>query len=44
MLRFIEMYLLKAIAPVIIAFFMSDAFRQIAKNIIMTFAAVALQG
>lgn len=44
MLRFIEMYLLKAIAPVIIAFFMSDSFRQIAKNIIMTFAAVALQG
>ena len=44
MLRFVEMYLLKAIAPVIIAFFMSDSFRQIAKNIIMTFTAVALQG
>ena len=44
MLRFIEMYLLKAIAPVIVAFFMSDAFRGIAKNVIMTFASVALQG
>lgn len=44
MLRFVEMYLLKAIAPIIVAFFMSDALRQIAKNIIMTFAAVALQG
>lgn len=44
MLRFVEMYLLKAIAPVIVAFFMSDVFRGIAKNVIMTFASVALQG
>lgn len=41
MLRFIEMYLLKAIAPVIVAFFMSDAFEALQKNVIMTFASVA---
>ena len=44
LLRFIELYLLKAIAPIIVAFWMSDQTRSIATNLLKTFGAIALQG
>lgn len=44
LLRFIELYFYKAIAPVIVAFWMSDDTRPIAKNFLKTFGAIALQG
>lgn len=43
-LRFIELYFYKGIAPIIVAFWMSDALRSIAINLLKTFAAIALQG
>ncbi|MSU87447.1 hypothetical protein EA438_07405 [Streptococcus dysgalactiae subsp. dysgalactiae] len=43
MMRYLEMYLLKAVAPLIIAFFMSDATRSIAINLLKFFGAVAFQ-
>ena len=43
LLRFIELYFYKAIAPVIVAFWMGDDTRHIAKNFLKTFGAVALQ-
>ncbi|MEK5288770.1 hypothetical protein MKY69_04005 [Streptococcus sp. FSL R7-0212] len=43
MMRYLEMYLLKAVAPLLIAFFMSDATRSIAINLLKFFGAVAFQ-
>ncbi|WP_375708953.1 hypothetical protein PJ261_02270 [Streptococcus dysgalactiae] len=43
MMCYFEMYLLKAIGPLIIAFFMADATRNIAVNILKMFGAVAFQ-
>lgn len=43
LLRFIELYFYKAMAPVIVAFWMSDDTRPIAKNFLKTFGAIALQ-
>lgn len=44
LLRFIELYFFKAIAPVIVAFWMGDNTRHIAINFLKTFGAVVLQG
>lgn len=44
LLRFIELYFFKAIAPVIVAFWMGDSTRHIAINFLKTFGAIALQG
>lgn len=44
LLRFIELYFYKAIAPIIVAFWMSDDTRHISKNFLKTFGAIALQG
>lgn len=44
LLRFIELYFYKAVAPVIVAFWMSDDMRPIAKNLFKTFGAIACQG
>lgn len=43
-MRFFQMYILKAVGPLIIAFFMSDQTRQIAINFFKLFASYALQG
>ena len=43
LLRFIELYFYKAMAPVIVAFWMSDDTRPIAKSFLKTFGAIALQ-
>ena len=43
-MRFFQMYILKAVGPLIIAFFMSEQTRQIAINFFMLFASYALQG
>lgn len=44
LLRFIELYFFKAIAPVIVAFWMGDNTRHIAINFLKAFGAIALQG
>ena len=44
LLRYVELYLGKAIAPIIVAFFMNDSTRSIATNFLKRFGAVALQG
>lgn len=44
LLRFIELYFFKAIALVIVAFWMGDNTRHIATNFLKTFGAIALQG
>lgn len=44
LLRFIELYFFRAIAPVIVAFWMGDNTRHIAINFLKTFGAIALQG
>ena len=43
-IRAFEMYILKAIAPLIIAFWMADSTRDMAKNLLKQFAAAAFQG
>ncbi|SDB22348.1 hypothetical protein SAMN02910293_01128 [Streptococcus henryi] len=43
LLRFVELYFYKAIAPVIVAFWMADDTRHIAKNFLKTFGAIAFQ-
>ncbi|MCF1634102.1 type IV secretion system protein [Streptococcus suis] len=43
-MRFFQMYILKAVGPLIIAFFMSEQTRQIAINFFKLFASYALQG
>lgn len=43
-MRFFQMYVLKAIAPILIAFFMSEQTRQVALNFMKHFAAYAFQG
>ncbi|WP_024401925.1 type IV secretion system protein [Streptococcus suis] len=43
-MRALEMYLLKAVGSLLIAFFMSDATRSIAINILKYFGAAAFQG
>ena len=44
LLRFIELYFFRAIAPVIVAFWMGDNTRHIAINFLKTSGAIALQG
>ncbi|EPW98349.1 hypothetical protein [Streptococcus agalactiae] len=44
LLRFIELYFFKAIAPVLVAFWMGDSTRHIAINFFKMFGAIALQG
>ena len=44
LLRFIELYFFRAIAPVIVAFWMGDNTRHIAINFLKTVGAVVLQG
>lgn len=43
-IRFFQMYILKAVAPLIVAFFMSGQTRSIAINFLKLFAAYAFQG
>ncbi|MFS9128596.1 type IV secretion system protein [Streptococcus anginosus] len=43
-MRFFQMYLLKAVAPLIVAFFMSEQTRSVAINFLRHFAAYAFQG
>jgi hypothetical protein len=43
-LRFFQMYILKAISPLIVAFFMSEQTRPVAINFLKHFASYALQG
>lgn len=43
-LRAFQMYVLKAIAPILMAFWMADATREISKGFIKEFAAAAFQG
>ncbi|MCH9591287.1 hypothetical protein V2H32_10145 [Streptococcus uberis] len=44
MMRAFQMYVLKACGPLLVAFFMSDATRSIAINLIKMFGATAFQG
>lgn len=44
LLRFLQMYLLKALAPLLVALFISDSTRSIAINVMKYFAAAAFQG
>lgn len=43
-MRFFQMYLLKAVAPLLVAFFMSEQTRPIAINFLKQFTAYAFQG
>lgn len=43
-MRALEMYLLKAVGSLLVAFFMSDATRSIAINVLKYFGAAAFQG
>ncbi|BCP62914.1 hypothetical protein SUT380_21020 (plasmid) [Streptococcus parasuis] len=43
-MRFFQMYILKAVSPVIIAFYMSDQTRPVAINMLKHFCAYAFQG
>lgn len=43
LLRFIELYLLKAVSPIFVAFWMSDSTRSIAANFLKRAAAVSFQ-
>ncbi|HEM6511307.1 hypothetical protein ACS60J_09895 [Streptococcus suis] len=43
MMRFFQMYLLKAFAPLLVAFFLPDSTRSIALNILKHFGAAAFQ-
>lgn len=43
-IRYFQMYILKAVAPLIVAFFMSEQTRSIAINFMKLFTAYALQG
>ncbi|HEL0020789.1 TPA: type IV secretion system protein [Streptococcus equi subsp. zooepidemicus] len=43
-MRFFQMYLLKAVAPLLVAFFMSDQTRPITINFLKLFSAYAFQG
>ena len=43
-LRFFQMYILKAVAPIIMAFFMSEKTRNITVSFVKHFAAYAFQG
>lgn len=43
-MRFFQMYLLKAVAPLIVAFFMSEQTKPVAINFLKHFSAYALQG
>ncbi|MGT2754542.1 hypothetical protein [Streptococcus ovis] len=44
MMRFFQMYLLKALGPVMVAFFMADSTRPTMINFLKQFGAAALQG
>ena len=44
MLRFFQMYILKAIAPIMVAFYMQDSLKPIAFNFAKQFCGYALQG
>ena len=43
-MRFIELYVLRAVSPLIVAFWMSDDTRSIATNLLKRTAATAFQG
>lgn len=43
-MRFVDLYLLKAVAPIFIAFFMSDSLRSITINFVKSYVAYALIG
>ena len=43
-MRFIELYLYRAVSPLIVAFWMSDDTRSIATNLLRKTTAAALQG
>ena len=43
-IRYFQMYILKAVAPLLVAFFMSEQTRSIAINFLKLFTAYALQG
>lgn len=43
-MRFFQMYLLKALAPIIVAFFMAEQTRPVAINFLKQFSAYAFQG
>lgn len=43
-MRFFQMYILKGVAPLLVAFFMSEQTRSIALNFLKHFAAYAFQG
>lgn len=43
-MRFFQMYILKAVSPLIVAFFMSEQTRGVAINFLKLFAAYAFQG
>lgn len=43
-MRFFQMYLLKCVAPVIIAFFVNDSTRSLAVNVLKYFGMFAIQG
>lgn len=43
-MRFFQMYILKAVSPMIVAFFMSDQTRPVAINFLKHFSAYAFQG
>lgn len=43
-LRFFQMYILKAVSPIIVAFFMSEQTRPVAINFLKLFTAYAFQG
>lgn len=44
LMMYLEMYLLKAVSPLLIAFFMADGTRPIAINVMKQFGAIAFQG
>ncbi|HEM5052206.1 TPA: type IV secretion system protein [Streptococcus suis] len=44
MMRYFQMYVLKALGPLMVAFFMSDATRPTMINVLKMFASAALQG
>lgn len=43
-MRFFQMYILKAVSPIIVAFFMSDRTKPVAINFLKHFSAYAFQG
>lgn len=44
LMMYLEMYLIKAVSPLLIAFFMADGTRNIAINVMKQFGSIAFQG